>query len=223
MNNQIDKLKEKQQESSRGFTAFLISVLTLCVYTQQCSISRKQTELQEIQTKIQERQLELENSQKLPKFNIYTTYLEDNINESIYITQANDAYFSSLFFEASIICQLKTKDNTVIYKRISDYFNHVELPVEDRNSKYGLIGADNIQKWLELKNNFASDYDSIELLRFIKLFYKDFENKQQEQYFIVIPFTDALECSSTVGQQFFDKTIENVTIGELYNILKQSR
>lgn len=223
MKNEIEKLKEKQQESSRGFTVFLISVLTLCVYTQQCSISRKQTDFQERQTKIQERQLELENNQKIPKFNIYTTYLKDNINESIYITKANDAYFSSLFFEPSIICQLKTKDNTVIYKRITDYFNHVELPVEDRNFKYGLIGVDNIKKWRELKNNFDSDYDNIELLRFIKLSYKDFENKRQEQYFIVMPFTDALECGSAVGQHFFDKTIENVTIGELYDILKQSR
>lgn len=222
MKNEIEKLKEKQQESSRGFTVFLISVLTLCVYTQQCRISRNQTVLQERQTKIQERQLELENNKKLPKFSINTTYLQDSSNESIYISKINDAYFSSLIFEPSIICQLKLKDNTVICKRITDYFNHVELPVGDRNSKYGLIGVDNIKKWFELKNNFTSEYDSIELLRFIKLSYKNFENIRQKQYFIVMPFTGALECDSTVGQHFFDEIIENITISELFDMLRQN-
>jgi hypothetical protein len=79
----IEKCKETQQDSSRGFTTLLISILTICIYAQQCQISEKQTVLQENQTSILEKQLSMEKNLNLPKFNIYVSYTEDQKSESM--------------------------------------------------------------------------------------------------------------------------------------------
>lgn len=217
----IEKCKERQQESSRGFTTLLISILTICIYTQQCQISKKQTVLQENQTSILEKQLSMEKNLNLPKFNIYVSYSDDQKSENIYIKQINDAYISSFLFQPSIICQIKTSDNKIIFKRISDYYKDALLSIEDRNGKYGLIGSDNITRWNEIKKELSNYIESIELERIIKLTYTDYENNNHEQYFFVIPFLGEDEWDGQLGKRFFEKDIEDLTMSQLLDYLKQ--
>lgn len=217
----IEKCKERQQESSRGFTTLLISVLTICIYAQQCQISKKQTVLQENQTSILEKQLLMERNLNLPKFNINVSYSGDQKSESLYIKQINNAYISSFLFQPSIICQIKTSDNKIIFKRISDYYKDVLLSIEDRNGKYGLIGSDNISKWNEIKKELSNYIESIELERIIKLTYTDYENNNHEQYFFVIPFLGEDEWDSQLGKRFFEKDIEDLTMNQLAEFLRK--
>lgn len=217
----IEKCKERQQESSRGFTTLLISILTICIYAQQCQISKKQTVLQENQTSILEKQLLMERNLNLPKFNINVSYSGDQKSESLYIKQINNAYISSFLFQPSIICQIKTSDNKIIFKRISDYYKDALLSIEDRNGKYGLIGSDNITKWNEIKKELSNHIESIELERIIKLTYTDYENYNHEQYFFVIPFLGEDEWDSQLGKRFFEKDIEDLTMDQLAEYLRK--
>lgn len=217
----IENWKEKQQESSRGFTTLLISILTICIYAQQCQISKKQTVLQENQTSILEKQLLMERNLNLPKFNINVSYSGDQKSESLYIKQINNAYISSFLFQPSIICQIKTSDNKIIFKRISDYYKDALLSIEDRNGKYGLIGSDNISKWNEIKKELSNYIESIELERIIKLTYTDYENNNHEQYFFVIPFLGEDEWDSQLGKRFFEKDIEDLTMNQLAEFLRK--
>lgn len=217
----IEKCKERQQESSRGFTTLIISVLTICIYAQQCQISKKQTVLQENQTSILEKQLSMERNLNLPKFNINVSYSDDQKSESLYIKQINNAYISSFLFQPSIICQIKTNDNKIFFKRISDYYKDALLSIEDRNGKYGLIGSDNITRWDEIKKEISNYIESIELERIVKLTYTDYENNNHEQYFFVIPFLGEDEWDSQLGKRFFEKDIEDLTMSQLLNYLKQ--
>lgn len=217
----IEKCKERQQESSRGFTTLLISILTICIYAQQCQISKKQTVLQENQTSILEKQLLMERNLNLPKFNINVSYSGDQKSESLYIKQINNAYISSFLFQPSIICQIKTSDNKIIFKRISDYYKDALLSIEDRNGKYGLIGSDNISKWNEIKKELSNYIESIELERIIKLTYTDYENNNHEQYFFVIPFLGEDEWDSQLGKRFFEKDIEDLTMNQLAEFLRK--
>lgn len=218
---EIEELKGKQQDSSRGFTTLLISILTLCIYTQQCKIAKKQTILQENQTTILEKQLNMERNLNLPKFNINVSYSDDQKSENLYIKQINNAYISSFLFQPSIICQIKTNDNKIIFKRISDYYKDALLSIEDRNGKYGLIGSDNITRWDEIKKEISNYIESIELERIVKLTYTDYENNNHEQYFFVIPFLGEDEWDSQLGKRFFEKDIEDLTMSQLLNYLKQ--
>ncbi len=217
----IENWKEKQQESSRGFTTLVISVLTICIYAQQCQISKKQTVLQENQTSILEKQLLMERNLNLPKFNINVSYSDEQKSESLYIKQINNAYISSFLFQPSIICQIKTNDNKIIFKRITDYYKDALLSIEDRNGKYGLIGSDNITKWNEIKKELSNHIESIELERIIKLTYTDYENNNHERYFFVIPFLGEDEWDSQLGKRFFEKDIEDLTMDQLAEYLRK--
>ena len=217
----IEKYKERQQESSRGFTTLLISILTICIYTQQCQISKKQTVLQENQTSILENQLSMERNLNLPKFYIYVTYSEDQKSENVFIKQTNNAYISTFLFQVSTVCQIKTKDNRVIFKRVSDYYKDALFSIEDRSGKYGFIGSDNVTKWDEIQGELSNYVESIELERIIKLTYTDYENNNHEQYFFVIPFIGGDEWDSQLGKRFFEKDIEDLTMDQLAEYLRK--
>lgn len=217
---EIEELKGKQQDSSRGFTTLLISILTLCIYTQQCKIAKKQTILQENQTTILEKQLNMERNLNLPKFNIYVSYSDDSKSESIYIKQINNAYLSTFLFQQSIICQIRTKDNKIIFKRITDYYKEALFSIEDKYGKYGLIGSGNVEEWNKIKTAAEGIIESIELERIIKLTYTDYENNNHEQYFFVIPVLGANEWDDKLGEHFFDKKIEDFTMEQLLEYLK---
>ena len=216
----IEQLKEKQQESSRGFTTLLISILTVCIYSQQCQIAKKQTVLQENQIAIQEKQLNMEKNLNLPKFNMYVSYSDDFKSEKIYIKQINNAYISTFLFQESIICQIKIKDNKTIFKRITDYYDDVQLPINGKYGEYVLIGSGNVERWEELKDEALQFVDSIEIERIIKLTYSDYENVRHEQYFLVIPFLGADEWNVQLGEHFFDKEIEDLSMEQLLEYLK---
>lgn len=216
----IEGVKEKQQESSRGFTTLLISILTVFIYSQQCQIAKKQTLLQENQASIQEKQLTMERNLNLPKFNIYVSYSDDSQSENIYIKQINDAYLSKFLFQQSIVCQIKTKTNKTIFKRIIDYYNEALFPIEDKYGKYGLLGSGNVAEWNKIKSVAEGIVESIDIERIIKLSYTDYENNNHEQYFYVMPVLGADEWDVQLGEHFFDKEIEDLTMEQLLEYLK---
>ncbi len=51
--------------------------------------------------------------------------------------------------------------------------------------------------------------------------YTDYENNNHEQYFFVIPFLGEDEWDGQLGKRFFEKDIEDLTMSQLLDYLKQ--